>query len=375
VNTGADTPGFTQAQLFVNNSAATPTTVNYNVFHDGQGPAAVSWAANASGNWATATNWNPNAAPQSNNTIATFGSVITSPQTVYLNAAGLAKGLVFDTTSKVAVAGTAGITLESNAGNATLTVNQGSHEIQTQLTLNTNTTATLATGTSLDLNGVLNLNTKTLSVTGAGTLNINNTVTGLGSIAASGATLGTGGATGLAGDLTSTGTLAIDIGGAVANSYDSWNVSGTATLSGVLSVDAIGGFTPTAGQSFTVLTAGSVSAAGLTLGGPDAGLFTLVKNANSLVLQAGAAPGVLGDYNGNGVVDAADYVLWRKGGPLLNQGDDPAHVNQGDYTYWRSRLGATSGSGLSGAAVPEPAAAALLLIAGLALAANSRRCW
>src|SRR4029079_49524 len=158
-------------------------------------------------------------------------------QTIYLNAAGLAKGLVFDTTSKVAVAGTAPLTLESNAGNATVTVNQGSHEIQTQLTLNTNTTVTTAAGTSLDVNGVLNLNTKTLNITGAGTLNINNTVTGLGSIA-SGATLGTGGATGLAGDLTSTGTLAIDIGGAVTNSYDSWNVSGNATLSGVLSVDA-----------------------------------------------------------------------------------------------------------------------------------------
>ena len=33
--------------------------------------------------------------------------------------------------------------------------------------------------------------------------------------------------------------------------------------------------------------------------------------------------GVPGDYNGNGVVDAADYVPWRKGGTLLNQVDDP----------------------------------------------------
>jgi hypothetical protein len=67
-------------------------------------------------------------------------------------------------------------------------------------------------------------------------------------------------------------------------------------------------------------------------------------------------PGVLGDYNNNGVVDAADYVLWRKGGPLQNESDTPGTVNGADYTYWQSRFGATSGSGssLGGASVPEP---------------------
>ena len=34
------------------------------------------------------------------------------------------------------------------------------------------------------------------------------------------------------------------------------------------------------------------------------------------VTYIGSPPGVAGDYNGNGVVDGADYVLWRKGGPL-----------------------------------------------------------
>ena len=46
------------------------------------------------------------------------------------------------------------------------------------------------------------------------------------------------------------------------------------------------------------------------------------------------------DYNGNGVVDAADYVLWRKGGPLLND-PTPADVGPDDYTYWRLRFGAS----------------------------------
>lgn len=44
------------------------------------------------------------------------------------------------------------------------------------------------------------------------------------------------------------------------------------------------------------------------------------------------------DYDGNGVVDASDYVLWRKGGPLLND-LTPATVGPEDYTLWRAAFG------------------------------------
>jgi hypothetical protein len=64
-----------------------------------------------------------------------------------------------------------------------------------------------------------------------------------------------------------------------------------------------------------------------------------------------------GDYNGDGTVDAADYVVWRKD-PAAN-GGDPA-----GYDLWRQRFGEGGGSGGSGA-VPEPAAAILLMIGGL----------
>ena len=70
------------------------------------------------------------------------------------------------------------------------------------------------------------------------------------------------------------------------------------------------------------------------------------------------SPGVQGDYNNNGQVDAADYVLWRNGGPLTNEVDTPGTVNAADYTAWRARFGKTSGSGAGAdfANVPEPAA-------------------
>jgi hypothetical protein len=75
------------------------------------------------------------------------------------------------------------------------------------------------------------------------------------------------------------------------------------------------------------------------------------------------APGVAGDYNKDGVVDAADYVIWRNNlgtnFQLQNEvsGVTPGQVTQEDYDAWRARFGNTSGSGasiLSGSSVPEP---------------------
>lgn len=88
-----------------------------------------------------------------------------------------------------------------------------------------------------------------------------------------------------------------------------------------------------------------------------------------------APPGVPGDYNGNGTVDAADYVLWRNGGPLQNEVDTPGTVNAADYTAWAARFGNTSGAGagLGSANVPEPAVACLALLSALGLSAIRRR--
>jgi hypothetical protein len=82
-----------------------------------------------------------------------------------------------------------------------------------------------------------------------------------------------------------------------------------------------------------------------------------------------------GDFNSNGVVDAADYVLWRGGGPLAN--DTTPGVQPGDYTVWRSGFGRTVGSGadsadeLLSAAVPEPAT--LVIVSAAILLATVRR--
>ena len=92
-------------------------------------------------------------------------------------------------------------------------------------------------------------------------------------------------------------------------------------------------------------------------------------------------PGVNGDYNNNGVVDAADYVVWRK---LLNQNvtipndATPGSVVAGDYTVWRSNYGKTSaGSGtgdlLASTSIPEPATLSLVAISALSIGLRRTR--
>lgn len=88
--------------------------------------------------------------------------------------------------------------------------------------------------------------------------------------------------------------------------------------------------------------------------------------------------GVPGDYNGNGVVDAADYVLWRNGGPLQNEVDDLGSITAQDYNAWRARFGntAAASANLGGSAsIPEPATivVALLCSPWILGAARSRR--
>jgi hypothetical protein len=83
----------------------------------------------------------------------------------------------------------------------------------------------------------------------------------------------------------------------------------------------------------------------------------------SQFLFAGATATLAGDYNNNGKVDAADYVLWRNGGPLANETVTPGVATPEDYAVWKSKFGKpTPGLG-SSTAVPEPASWLLLLIA------------
>jgi hypothetical protein len=86
--------------------------------------------------------------------------------------------------------------------------------------------------------------------------------------------------------------------------------------------------------------------------------------------------GVPGDYNDNGVVDAGDYVLWRKGGSLQFEVDTPGTVNAADYTAWRARFSKTTAGAGSGSVmineVPEPVTLMLVVLGLLAIPVFAR---
>jgi hypothetical protein len=84
------------------------------------------------------------------------------------------------------------------------------------------------------------------------------------------------------------------------------------------------------------------------------GLFD--QNGNLLpaatVFEQFLAPAALGDFNYDGYVDAADYVVWRK-----------ADGTPEGFDTWRTHFGQTTGSGsMSNVTVPEPVAVSLLAL-------------
>ena len=103
----------------------------------------------------------------------------------------------------------------------------------------------------------------------------------------------------------------------------------------------------------------------------------MISGTGTLTVTTGAVVGVPGDYNNNGTVDAADYVVWANGGPLQNEvaGTTPGSVTPEDYDAWRARFGNTSGSGSGqgAGAVPEPTSILLVVVGLIGLTITGRR--
>jgi T5SS/PEP-CTERM-associated repeat protein len=87
--------------------------------------------------------------------------------------------------------------------------------------------------------------------------------------------------------------------------------------------------------------------------------------------------GLPGDYNNDGKVDAADYVVWRKNEGTTNMlPNDPigGTIGPAQFDQWRANFGATIGSGAANHSVPEPAAIVLaLMVFGAMRHRSSRR--
>jgi hypothetical protein len=85
---------------------------------------------------------------------------------------------------------------------------------------------------------------------------------------------------------------------------------------------------------------------------------------NDIVYPFVPAVGLPGDYNDDGKVDAADYVVWRKNeGTNIVLPNNPigGTIDQAQYDQWRSRFGQTAASGSANSIVPEPSTLLLFL--------------
>ncbi len=336
-------------------------------------PTSFAWNVNASGDWNDTANWTFTTVPNNNQRTAVLGGAISEARVVYTNAANMVKGITFVSNASYTIGGTGSLTLSSDTGTSDVTM-AGTHTIAAVVNL-ANDTTVAGTGT-LNMTNVVNLGANQLTID-AGTLNLHHAVTSTaGGVVINNAILGTQGILDLQADLVSTGTLDIDIAGTNPHEYDVFHVSGTATLSGTLSAELFNGFALEGNETFTVLTATNLIDNGITLGGPAAQQFALSVVGNSLVLSVAIA--LNGDFNNDGVVDAADYLVWRNNYGAANEdalngnGDGMNDVDTGDYLLWKENFGATAGGALANASatvVPEPAtiamAAAFVLALGL----------
>ena len=114
--------------------------------------------------------------------------------------------------------------------------------------------------------------------------------------------------------------------------------------------------------------------------------YGIVEPNDSMLVLEGelmasrAAPTLPGDYNDNGAVDAADYVLWRKLSGTSDaraDGDNDGTVGPGDYAVWRTNFGRTPGAAASAghlaSAVPEPASIMLVAMSMFVVMMRRRR--
>ena len=173
--------------------------------------------------------------------------------------------------------------------------------------------------------------------------------------------------------------LAIEIEGTSANQFDAIQVDENVYLDGTLAVTLTGDYYPDLGQRFSIVQANSVTNYGVTLGGPDADKFKLIFGWRELQLESTVTgpPVLTGDYNSDGIIDAADYTVWRDqlGTTTLPNRDPSATgpVGQFDYLVWKTNFGAT-GTG-NAAAVPEPASLLLGLWVALIGIPIRSHCW
>ncbi len=170
--------------------------------------------------------------------------------------------------------------------------------------------------------------------------------------------------------------LTIDVRDAVPGTgFDELNIAGDASLAGSLSLRILASLTsPT---TLTILRADELAGtfAAVPALGANLGLGVLFNGItydyDQDVVRVSLLPGVTGDFNGDSSVDGTDFLMWQRHlGEAAHpagvgaDGDASGWIDGGDLAVWTAIGGA---SPPAQAAVPEPGAAALILVGLLGL--------
>jgi autotransporter-associated beta strand protein len=182
------------------------------------------------------------------------------------------------------------------------------------------------------------------------------------------------------------GKMTIELGDTALGLFDRLEIDGNASLGGTLQVNLLPGFVPNGGNSFDFLTADSgifgTFATTILPAVPSPLMWQLQYGPTSvrlLLLDEPPIENPAGDYNHDGVVNTADYVVWRKAfgqvGGTVGDGNGDGRVDQEDYLVWKGNFGrrAPPPAGAAAASVPEPSTALLMALVGITIWASRRR--
>jgi hypothetical protein len=132
------------------------------------------WGVNADGNWGTAGSWT-GPIPDGALVSAKFGSAITAPRTVTLDAPRTVTNLKLDSAQSYTISGTSVLTLNAASGTAgKITVLQGNHTINTPITLAIDSQIDVAASSVLTVNSQISAPGRGLTKLGAGRLDMLN---------------------------------------------------------------------------------------------------------------------------------------------------------------------------------------------------------
>jgi hypothetical protein len=355
-----DSDGFTNLEEYINEVGEWPA------------PQPIKFNGATNDRYAQITNWDVNSDPLVTSVWqpSKYDTAIIDNGTVVVDAVGQHAG---------------NFLLGTNAGdNATLDITSGwllvedaPQGISDGVTVIGDHSAATAT---LNLSGGL-LATKTLLKGAGGTFNFTGGVLSAQSVnfdlVNNGGILAPGnspGSTIINGDFT-TNSGALEIELASAGSFDTVAVTGDVALGGNLLVKLLNNFVPDDQDLFTILSGGTISGSfanlnpngRINIDGADGSFLVTIGSDQVMLSNFLLAPPVLaGDYNDDGVVDAADYVVWRKfagtTGPLPNETESLGEIDEEDHDAWLANFGASGGGGAA-ANTPEPSTSLLALAA------------